>query len=48
MRKQYIIPATNAQSICQLNAICVGSIHGTESIQYGGGADPTDPNQKPF
>ena len=48
MRKQYIIPATNAQSICQLNAICVGSIHGTEPIQFGGGADPTDSNQKPF
>ena len=48
MRKQYIIPATNAQSICQLNAICVGSIHGTEPIQFGGSADPTDPNQKPF
>jgi len=48
MRKQYIIPATNAQSICQLNAICVGSIHGTEPIQYGGAADKTDPNQKPF
>lgn len=48
MRKQYIIPATNAQSICQLNAICVGSIHGTEPIQFGGSADPNDPNQKPF
>ena len=48
MRKQYIIPATNAQSICQLNAICVGSIHGTEPIQYGGGADPTKPGQVPF
>jgi len=45
MRKQYIIPATNAQSICQLNAICVGSIHGTEPIQYGG---PADSGQTPF
>ena len=48
MKHTYIIPATNAQSICQLNAICVGSIHGTEGLQYGGGADPTDPNQQPF
>ena len=48
MRKQYIIPATIAQTVCQVNAICVGSIHGTESITYGGEADPENPNQKPF
>jgi hypothetical protein len=45
MKKYYIIPATNAQPICHLNAICVGSIHGTENIDYGGEADPS---LKPF
>ena len=46
--KHYIIPATNAQSICHLNAICVGSVHGTEGLQYGGGSDGSDSNQRPF
>ena len=48
MKRHYIIPATNAQLICQLNAICVGSIHGTEDINFGGAADPNNPNQQPF
>ena len=48
MKRHYIIPATNAQSICHLNAICVGSVHGTEGLQYGGGSDGSDSNQRPF
>ena len=48
MKRHYIIPATNAQLICQLNAICVGSIHGTEDLDYGGGSNGSDPNMLPF
>ena len=48
MKKYYIIPATNAQLISQLNAICVGSIHGTENLDYGGGSDGTSGDMKPF
>ena len=48
MKRHYIIPATNAQSICHLNAICAVSIHSDEGLQTGGAADKTDPNQRPF
>lgn len=48
MKKQYLIPATNAQTICHLNAICVGSVHGTEDLNYGGAADSSNPEQQPF
>ena len=48
MKRHYIIPATNAQSICQLNAICVVSIHSEDGLQTGGGSDGSDPNQRPF
>lgn len=48
MKKYYIIPATNAQLISQLNAICVGSIHGTENLDYGGGSNGTSDDMKPF
>lgn len=48
MKHHYIIPATNAQLISQLNAICVGSIHGTENLDYGGGSDGTSGDMRPF
>jgi len=48
MKHHYIIPATNAQLISQLNAICVGSIHGTENFEYGGGSDGSSDEMKPF
>ena len=48
MKHHYIIPETNAQLISQLNAICVGSIHGTENLDYGGGSDGTSGDMRPF
>jgi len=48
MKKYYNTPATNAQQICQLNAICVGSVHSEEDIHLGGGSNGSDPNQLPF
>ena len=48
MKRHYIIPATNAQPICQLNAICVGSVHGTEDLKFGGGSDGSSDDMKPF
>ena len=48
MKRHYITPATNAQPISQLSSICIGSIHGSEPIEYGGGADPSNPEHKPF
>ena len=48
MKRHYIIPATNAQPICQLGAICVGSVHSEEGLHISGPADPSNPEQKPF
>ena len=49
MKRHYIIPATNAQPVCQFSAICKVSIkNNAEGLQTGGAADKTDPNQRPF
>lgn len=48
MKRHYITPAIDAQLICQLNAICVGSVHGNAGLEYGGGSDGSSEEEKPF
>ena len=48
MRKRYIIPGTATQAIQSCMICGVGSIHGTESLQYGGGSNGSEPDKKPF
>jgi hypothetical protein len=48
MKKFYIQPASQSRSICPTFSICVGSVHGNAGLEYGGGSDGSDPNEKPF
>jgi len=48
MRSPYIIPTTKAQSVFRTGTICVGSIHGSEGLKYGGGSDGSDENKTAF
>lgn len=48
MKRHYTIPTSQVQRIYNLGAICVGSIHGSEGIKYGGGSDGSDDKKKPF
>lgn len=48
MTKHYIQPATQSQSICPIYTICVGSVHGNAGLEYGGGSNGENPDQKPF
>lgn len=49
MKRHYIIPATNAQPVCQFCAICKVSIkNNAEGLHAGGGSDGSDPNATPF
>ena len=40
MKKLYIQPASNVQTMSFANTICVGSVHGNGGLQYGGGYTP--------
>ena len=48
MKRNYIIPATSAQPICQLNAICIGSVNNAEGLKYQGRSDGSNPEERPF
>ena len=49
MAKHYIIPATQSHQITPTCFICgVGSVHGNAGLEYGGGSNGEDPNEKPF
>lgn len=48
MRKQYITPGTATLAIQSCMICGVGSVHGTEGLQYGGGSNGSDSNQRPF
>jgi len=49
MKRHYIIPATNAQPVCQFSAICIVSIkNNAEGLHAGGGSDGSNPEQQPF
>lgn len=48
MTKHYIHPATQMQPICPTCTICVGSVHGNANLEYGGGTDGSNENEKPF
>lgn len=50
MKKLYIQPNSNVQSVNLIGTICVGSIHGDSGLQWGGGTtyDPYSPNPKPM
>ena len=37
MKKLYIQPNSNVQSVNLIGTICVGSIHGDSELEYGGG-----------
>lgn len=48
MKKQYIQLATTIQQIVPTGTVCVGSIHGSEGLQYGGGSDGSSEEERPF
>jgi len=48
MRKQYIQLATTIQQIYPTGTVCVGSVHGNAGLEFGGGTDGSDSNEKPF
>ena len=49
MKKLYIQPNSNVQSVNLIGTICVGSVHGNSDLQYGGSAtEPYNPNQRPM
>lgn len=48
MRKHYINPQTITQLMSSANRICVGSIHGNADLEFGGGSDGSNENEKPF
>ena len=50
MKRNYITPNTISEAfrteyLCQT---AVGSVHSEENLQYGGGSDGTNPNERPF
>lgn len=48
MKRSYTIPTSQVQQISNLGAICVGSIHGSEGLKYGGGSDGSENTKSPF
>ena len=48
MTKHYIQPSSNIQTTIGSFAICVGSVHGNANLEYGGGSDGSNDDQKPF
>ena len=49
MTKHYIIPATQSHQITPTCFICgVGSVHGNANLDFGGGTDGSNENERPF
>lgn len=48
MKKFYIQPQSNVQTVSLISTICVGSVRGNSPLQYGGAANIMDPNQIPM
>lgn len=48
MRKQYIQPEIQLHQMNLAGTICVGSVHGNAGLEYGGGSDGSNENEKPF
>jgi hypothetical protein len=48
MRKHYIQLATTIQQINPVGSVCIGSVHGNAGLEFGGGSDGTNDEQKPF
>ena len=48
MKKIYNQPDTHIQQIGFTNTICVGSITSNAGLEFGGGSDGTNENERPF
>lgn len=49
MKRSYIQPQTMHQTMCSISTICVGSVHGTSGIKFGGAIeDPATSDIKPM